>query len=68
MTTRPLSRRSKAIALVPLALLSGVWTASLVSSSATASDADSTTATLPDGTKVPERGDRGSGERARRPA
>ena len=32
MTSRPLSRRSKAVALVPLALLSGVWTASLVSS------------------------------------
>ena len=38
--------------LVPLALLSGVWTASLVSSSATASDHDTASA-LPDGTKVP---------------
>ncbi len=55
MTTkaaRPLSRKSKAITLVPLALLSGVWTASLVSTSATASSA-SDDHTLPDGTKVP---------------
>src|SRR5215210_132879 len=55
MTTRPvrtLSRRSKALTLVPLALLSGVWTASLVSSSATASDQNKASA-LPDGTSVP---------------
>ncbi len=51
MTSRPLSRRSKAITLVPLALMSGVWTASLVSSSATATNASS--GSLPDGTKVP---------------
>ncbi len=53
MTTRQLSRRSKAITLVPLALLSGVWTASLMSSSATASSASSDSA-LPDGTTVPD--------------
>ena len=52
MTSRPLSRRSKALTLVPLALLSGVWTASLVSSSATASDQNQASA-LPDGTNVP---------------
>ncbi len=52
MTSRPLSRRSKALTLVPLALLSGVWTASLVNSSATASD-DSKASALPDGTTVP---------------
>ncbi|MCW2828948.1 MAG: Transglycosylase protein [Marmoricola sp.] len=52
MTTRTLSRRGKAATLVPLALLSGVWTASLVSSSATANSAAKTTA-LPDGTHVP---------------
>ena len=52
MTNRPMSRRSKAITLVPLALLSGVWTASLVSSSATAS-ADGKDTNLPDGTTVP---------------
>jgi len=52
MTTRPLSRRSKAITLVPLALLSGVWTASLVNSSATASD-NAAASSLPDGTTVP---------------
>ena len=52
MTSRPLSRRSKALTLVPLALLSGVWTASLVNSSATASD-DTAASALPDGTTVP---------------
>ena len=52
MTTRPLSRRSKAITLVPLALLSGVWTASLVNSSASASD-NAAASSLPDGTTVP---------------
>ncbi len=52
MTTRQLSRRSKALTLVPLALMSGVWTASLVTTSANASDADNA-ASLPDGTSVP---------------
>jgi hypothetical protein len=52
MTTKPLSRRSKAIALAPLALLSGVWTASLVSASATA-NGDTGGSALPDGTSVP---------------
>ncbi|WP_445258486.1 lytic transglycosylase domain-containing protein [Nocardioides aurantiacus] len=52
MSSRSLSRRSKAITLVPLALLSAVWTGSLVTSSA---NADQTTqaAALPDGTSVP---------------
>jgi len=53
MTTKALSRRSKAIALMPAALLSGVWTASLVTSSATASSADEKRSELPDGTSVP---------------
>src|SRR3954451_23410324 len=53
MSSRPLSRRSKAVALVPLALLSGVWTASLVCASATASDTNDGSSALPDGTKVP---------------
>ncbi len=53
MTTSPMSRRSKAVTLVPLALLSGIWSASLLSSSATASSADSKVETLPDGTVVP---------------
>ena len=54
MSSKTLSRRSKAVALVPLALLSGVWTASLVSSSANASSADTQNASaLPDGTTVP---------------
>jgi membrane-bound lytic murein transglycosylase B len=50
---RTLSRRSKAIVLVPLALASGVWTASLVSASATASGTGDGNSALPDGTKVP---------------
>ena len=53
MSSTPLSRRSKALALVPLALLSGVWTTSLISSSATATSASEKVATLPDGTSVP---------------
>ena len=56
MTTkaaRPLTRKSKAITLIPLALLSGVWTASLVSTSATATTVSSDSHDLPDGTKVP---------------
>ena len=53
MTSRPLTRRSKAVALVPLALLSGVWTASLVSTSANASNASDKVGALPDGTSVP---------------
>src|SRR3954447_8666235 len=53
MSSTSLSRRSKAIALVPLALASGVWTASLVSASATASSTDDGNSALPDGTKVP---------------
>ena len=51
-STHRLSTRQKSMVLLPLALLSGVWTASLVSSSATASDADGASS-LPDGTKVP---------------
>src|ERR1700712_498190 len=56
MTSRPtrtLSRRSKAMVLLPLALLSGAWTASLVSASATASSTGTKNSALPDGTKVP---------------
>jgi membrane-bound lytic murein transglycosylase B len=53
MTSKPMSRRSKAIALVPIALMSGVWTASLVTASATANSADETGTALPDGTTVP---------------
>ncbi len=57
MTSRPqikaMSRRSKAITLVPLALLSGVWTASLVTASATATSSGTKDGALPDGTKVP---------------
>lgn len=46
------SRRSKAITLAPLALISGVWTASLFGTSATAEDT-AAAASLPDGTSVP---------------
>lgn len=47
------SRKSKAITIVPLALISGAWTLSLVSSSAGAAKDDSHA--LPDGTRVPTR-------------
>ncbi len=50
-STHRLSTRQKSMVLLPLALASGVWTASLVSSSATATNASS--GSLPDGTKVP---------------
>lgn len=53
MTSKVLSRRSKALTLAPVALLSGVWTASLLSPSATAGDAESVAVSLPDGTSVP---------------
>ncbi len=53
MSSRTLSRRSKAITLVPLALLSGVWTASLVSTSANADQPAQAATALPDGTSVP---------------
>ncbi len=51
-SSNAMSRRTKAITLVPLALLSGVWTASLMSGSATA-DSATEVAALPDGTTVP---------------
>ena len=47
------SRKSKAITIVPLALLSGAWTVSLVSFSADA--APSANHNLPDGTGVPSK-------------
>src|SRR5690242_8386362 len=50
--THRLSTRQKSMVLLPLALLSGAWTASLLTSSATASDG-SRNGALPDGTKVP---------------
>jgi membrane-bound lytic murein transglycosylase B len=49
-----MTRWQKASALVPLALLSGAWTASLAVSSATADDTSSA-AKLPDGTAVPSK-------------
>lgn len=53
MTSRRSSAWQKATALVPLALLSGAWTASLAVTSATA--ADTARPTLPDGSTVPSR-------------
>lgn len=47
-----LTRWQKASALIPLALLSGAWTASLAVSSATADDAEASPK-LPDGSSVP---------------
>jgi membrane-bound lytic murein transglycosylase B len=52
MSSTAMSRKSKALTLVPLALLSGAWTASLVSTSASAASSDHGHR-LPDGTKVP---------------
>jgi membrane-bound lytic murein transglycosylase B len=51
--THRLTKRHKSMVLLPLALLSGVWTASLVSASATASSTGTRNSALPDGTKVP---------------
>ncbi|KQT93636.1 hypothetical protein ASG49_01140 [Marmoricola sp. Leaf446] len=48
-----MSRRSKAITLVPLAVLSAVWTGSLVASGANAEQPAQASASLPDGTSVP---------------
>jgi hypothetical protein len=53
MPARPISRRRKALTLAPLALLSGAWTVSLVSYSATASPEGHHD--LPDGTAVPSK-------------
>ncbi|GAB3661050.1 hypothetical protein GCM10027596_20660 [Nocardioides korecus] len=53
MSTTSLSRKAKAGALVPLAVLSGVYTASLLSTSATAVNTSATPRNLPDGTTVP---------------
>jgi hypothetical protein len=54
MATRKLSRRHKAMTLVPLALLCGAWTASLSGlGSATAAGDRTGDGSLPDGTKVP---------------
>jgi hypothetical protein len=52
MPARPISRRSKALTLVPLALASGAYTVSLVSFSATATSDDDKP--LPDHTAVPD--------------
>ncbi|MGO4256501.1 lytic transglycosylase domain-containing protein [Marmoricola sp. RAF53] len=53
MTALLKSRKSKAATLVPLALLSAAWTASLASASSTASAAHSDGSDLPDGSAVP---------------
>jgi len=51
---KALSRRSKAFMIAPIAILSGLWTASLVTTSATAAGThDHHSPTLPDGTTVP---------------
>ena len=51
MTGTAFSRKSKALTIVPLALLSGAWTVSLVNTSAGASGDEASS--LPDGTSVP---------------
>ncbi len=58
MATKQLSRRHKALTLVPLALLSGAWTASLAGfggSATAAQDNGNGDGLLPDGTKVPSK-------------
>lgn len=55
MTGRPMSRRNKAIAIVPVALLSGIWTASLVTASTSANAANEGDRALPDGAAVPSK-------------
>ena len=54
MSTTRFGRGQKALALVPLALLSAAWTASLAGAGASTAAADAKPgATLPDGTSVP---------------
>jgi membrane-bound lytic murein transglycosylase B len=53
MSSPRFGRVQKATALVPLALLSFAWTASLAGVGASTASADETSAVLPDGTTVP---------------
>ena len=53
MTTSRFGRIQKTTALVPLALLSAAWTASIAGVGASTASADESAATLPDGTSVP---------------
>ncbi|HMY09905.1 MAG TPA: lytic transglycosylase domain-containing protein, partial [Marmoricola sp.] len=55
MTARPLSQRAKFATAIPVAVVSGLWTASLVLSSAgsAANAKDQTHEPLPDGSKIP---------------
>jgi membrane-bound lytic murein transglycosylase B len=56
MAGNALTRKSKALTLVPLALVSAVWTASTVTVGTTATAAKpGTDASLPDGTAVPDK-------------
>ena len=67
MSAKRFGRLHKATALVPLALLSAAWTASLAGVSApTAAAGERPDPTLPDGTSVPAAGHRGAGQRLRR--
>jgi membrane-bound lytic murein transglycosylase B len=53
MTANALTRKSKALTIIPLALLSGAWTLNLVSTSASASSTGHDHGRLPDGSQVP---------------
>lgn len=54
MTAKPLSRRTKLATALPVALVSGLWTANLVlTGGASASASDKTPEPLPDGSQVP---------------
>jgi membrane-bound lytic murein transglycosylase B len=54
MSQKRLTTWQKATALVPLALLSGAWTAGLAATSTARATTEDTTTTLPDGTTVPD--------------
>lgn len=53
MAKKTLTRWQKATALLPLAVLSGAWTASLASTGAVSAQAPAGSGTLPDGTELP---------------
>ena len=55
MSTRTLSRKSKAATIVPLAIVSGLWTASLAGVGATANASNKSDDPLPDGARVPSK-------------
>ncbi|HEY0902822.1 MAG TPA: hypothetical protein VGE14_02940, partial [Marmoricola sp.] len=53
MSAKPMSRKSKAASLVPLALLSAAWTATIAGADSAATAARTNGGDLPDGSAVP---------------